>query len=174
LFLGEAQLGSADLTAAGATLQAVHAAALKQYGPSNVLTQHAALGLARVDLAKGHAAAARAQLLKVVAALRQLGPQAEADLTDALVALGETDLALGQPQEARTLLAEAVLLRGKNSPQSWDLAEARERLGEALAAVRDGGARVLLQQAAGTLETQLGANHPQTLRARRALQAMGT
>ena len=174
LFLGEAQLGAADPTAARATLQAVHAAALKQYGPSSVLTQQAVLALARVDLANGHADAARAQLLPVVAALRQLGPQGEADLTDALVALGETDLARGQPQEARTLLAEAVVLRGKNSPQSWDLAEARERLGEALAAVGDGGARVLLQQAAGTLEMQLGANHPQTLRARRALQARGT
>jgi uncharacterized protein involved in exopolysaccharide biosynthesis len=66
------------------------------------------------------------------------------------------------------------MLRAKNGPQSWDLAEAHERLGEALAALRDGSARALLQQAASTLETQLGANHPQTLRARRALQTLGT
>ena len=174
MFLGEAQLGAGDAAGARATLEACHGAALKQYGPSHVLTQRAALELARVDLAEGHADAAQARLLQTVAALRQLGPQAEANLSEALVALGETDLTRGEPQEARAPLAEAVMLREKNGSQSWDLAEARERLGEALAALRDGGARALLQQAASTLATQLGANHPQTLRARRALQAMGT
>jgi tetratricopeptide (TPR) repeat protein len=130
--------------------------------------------LARVDLAQGHADAARAQLLQAVAALRRLGPQAEANLSDALVTLGETELIRGRPREARAPLAEAVALREKNGPQSWDLAEAQERLGEALAALRDGGARAMLQQAASTLEAQLGARHPLTLRARRALLALGT
>ena len=174
LFLGEAQLGAGDASAARATLGAVHGAALKQYGASNVLTLHATLSLARVELAQGHADAARTQLLQTVTALRQLGPQAEANLSDALVALGETELSRGQPQQARTPLAEAVALREKNGPQSWDLAEARERLGEALAALGDGGARALLQQAASTLKTQLGADHPLTLRAQHTLQAMGT
>ncbi|HEV2268736.1 MAG TPA: protein kinase [Steroidobacteraceae bacterium] len=174
LFLGEAQLGTGDPAAARATLQAVQDAARKQYGPSHVLTQRAALALARVDLAQGHADAARTHLLQVVAALRQLGPQAEANLSEALVALGETELSRGQPQEARAPLAEAVVLREKNGSQAWDLAEARERLGEALAGVGDGGARPLLQQAEGALEAQLGPNHPLTLRARLALQAIGT
>ena len=174
LFLGEAQLGSGDASAARATLGAVYGAAFKQYGTSNVLTQSAALALARVELAQGHADAARAQLQQTVSALRQLGPPAEASLSEALVALGEAEMTRGQPQQARAPLAEAVALREKNGSQSWDLAEARERLGEALAALRDSGARSLLQQAASTLATQLGANHPLTLRARRALQAMGT
>ena len=174
LFLGEAQLGVGNAGGARTTLEAGHSAALKQYGPSHLLTQRAALALARVELAQGHADAARAQLLQVVAALRQIGPQAEANLSEALVALGETELTRGQPQEARAPLTEAVLLRAKNGPQSWDLAEARERLGEALAASGDGGAGALLRRAASTLETQLGPNHPQTLRARRALQAIGT
>jgi non-specific serine/threonine protein kinase/serine/threonine-protein kinase len=174
LFLGEAQLGAGDAADARTTLEAGRSAALQQYGPSHVLTQRTALALARVDLAQGHADVARAQLLQVVAALRQLGPQAEANLSEALVALGETELSRGQPQEARAPLTEAVLLRAKNGSQSWGLAEARERLGEALAASGDGGARPLLRQAAAALETQLGPNHPQTLRARRALQAMGT
>jgi Flp pilus assembly protein TadD len=113
-------------------------------------------------------------LQQVVAALRGLGPPAEANLGEALVALGEAELTRGQPQEARAPLTEAVLLRQKNGSRSWDLAEARERLGEALAASGDGGARPLLLQAATVLETQLGPNHPQTRRARRALQAMGT
>ncbi|MGH8201101.1 MAG: protein kinase domain-containing protein [Steroidobacteraceae bacterium] len=174
LFLGEAQLDAGDLAGARITLEADRSAALKQFGPSHVLTQRAALALARVDLAQGHADAARAQLQQVVAALRGLGPSAEANLGEALVALGEAELTRGQPQAARAPLTEAVLLREKNGSRSWDLAEARERLGEALAASGDGGARPLLLQAATVLETQLGPNHPQTLRARRALQAMGT
>ena len=174
LFLGEAELEAGDTGGARSTLDDCHSAALKQYGPAQVLTQRAALALARVDLAQGQADAARAQLLQVVAGLRQLGPQAEPTLSEALVALGEADLARAQPREARAALAEAVLLREKGDLQRWDLAEARERLGEALAASGDGGARPLLQQAASTLATQLGPNHPQTLRARRALEAMGT
>jgi eukaryotic-like serine/threonine-protein kinase len=175
LFLGEAQLGAGDAAAARATLEAVHGAALKQYGSSHMLTQRAALALARVDTVQNHADAALAQLLQVVAALRRLGPPAAANLSEALVALGETDLTRGQAQEARAPLAEAVLLREKDGLQSWDLAEARERLGEALAASGEGGrARPLLRQAASTLETQLGPNHPQTRRARHALQAIGT
>ena len=174
LFLGEAQLEASDQRDARVTLEAVHTAALGQYGPSHVLTQRAALALARVDLAEGHADTAQAQLRQVVAALRALGPPAEANLAEALLALGETELTQDQPQAARAPLAEAVALRTKDGPQSWDLAEARERLGEALAALRDGGSRAVLRQAASTLETQLGANHPETLRARRALQAAGT
>jgi hypothetical protein len=174
LFLGEAQLAAGDATGARATLAAVYGVALKRYGVSQVLTQRTQVALARVDLARGNADAARARLLQAIPALRQLGPQAEADLSEALLALGETELNRGDPLEARAPLAEAVALRAKNGSQSWDLAEARERLGEALAALRDGSARALLQQAASTLEAQLGANHPQTLRARRALQAVGT
>ena len=174
LFLGEAQLEAGKAADARATLEAVHTAALGHYGPSHVLTQRAALALTRVDLAEGHTDVARAQLLQVVAALRRLGPQAEANLAEALVALGETELSQRQPQEARAPLAEAVALRAKDGSQSWDLAEARERLGEALAATRDGGARSMLEQAANAIEMQLGANHPETLRARRALQALGT
>ena len=174
LFLGEAQLSMGDTSGARATLEAVRGAAWRQYGAAHVLTLRAALALARVDLAQGHADAARAELLRTVAALRQLGPPAEANLSEALVALGETELTRGRPSEARAPLAEAVRLREKNGPQAWDLAEARERLGEALAALGDGEARTMLQQAASTLEAQLGANHPLTLRARRALQALGT
>ena len=174
LYLGEAQLAAGDAATSRATLETAYDIARRQYGRSHVLTQRAELSLARVELAQGHADAARAGLLQTVAALRQLGPQAEANLSEALVALGETELARGDPREARVPLAEAVALRAKNGSQSWDLAEARERLGEALAASGDRGARALLRQAANTLESQLGANHPQTLRAQRALQAMGT
>ncbi|MGH8326218.1 MAG: protein kinase domain-containing protein, partial [Steroidobacteraceae bacterium] len=47
LFLGEAQLGMGDTSAARATIGAVYSAASKQYGASHVLSQRAALALAR-------------------------------------------------------------------------------------------------------------------------------
>ena len=173
LFLGEAQLEAGELSAAGETLAAYHAAALEQYGPMNALTQRAALALARLDLAAGRAQAAGARLLEVVATLRRLGPPAEANLAEALVALGEVDLAQGRPREARAPLAEAVALREQEGPLSWDLAQARERLGEALAGTGDSGARALLQQAISALNAQLGAEHRETRRARRALLGIG-
>ena len=173
LFLGEAQLEAGELSAAEGTLAADHAAALEQYGPMNALTQRAALALARLDLTAGRAQAAGALLPEVAATLRRLGPQAEANLAEALVTLGEVDLAQGRPQDARAPLAEAVALREPEGPLSWNLAQARERLGEALAATGDSGARVLLQQAVTAMTIQLGAEHPQTRRARRALAGLG-
>jgi len=68
------------------------------------------------------------------------------------------------------LLTEAVALRERLLwGQSWELAIARERLGEALAATGDARARPLIERAAATLNTQLGTHHPETLRANRAL-----
>jgi hypothetical protein len=51
----------------------------------------------------------------------------------------------------------------------WELAQARERLGEALLRAGDPAAADLLKKAAHDLESQLGADHPQTLRAKEAL-----
>ena len=50
--------------------------------------------------------------------------------------------------------------------ESWELAEARARLGEALKASGGADAAALLSQAAATLESQLGAAHPQVRRVR--------
>jgi hypothetical protein len=49
------------------------------------------------------------------------------------------------------------------------LAEARERLGENLLKAGSAEAHDLLAKAAHDLESQLGADHPQTLRAKAAL-----
>jgi non-specific serine/threonine protein kinase/serine/threonine-protein kinase len=169
LFLAETQLDAGDLAAAQSGLEAEHAAVLKQYGAANPLTLRVELGLAQLAAAQRKPAQAQATLTAVAAALRKLGPQAQQNLSQALVALGEADLALGQAQAALSPLREAVALREGTWDQSFDLAEARERLGEALAANGDAQARALLQQAATTLASQLGAAHPQTLRAEQAL-----
>jgi hypothetical protein len=72
--------------------------------------------------------------------------------------------------EALPLLEEAVQIREQTMwAQSWELAEARARLGEALLAAGKPEGKRVIEQAAATLEQQLGAEHPQTLRARRAM-----
>ena len=173
LFLGEVQLQDGNLDTARATLEAEHAVVLAQYGAAHPLTLVTELALAKLAAAERKPEQAQTELTKVTAGLRKLGPQAEANLAQALVALGEVDLTLGQAQAALAPLHEAVTLREKSWSQSWELAEARERWGEALAASGDGQARSVLKDATTTLETQLGADHPQTLRAARALAKLG-
>jgi eukaryotic-like serine/threonine-protein kinase len=174
LFLGEAQLASGDARTAAATLSAAHEAALKQYGPAHVLTLRIQLGLAQTAAATG--ADARAELQSAVAGLRHLGPSAETSLAQALVALGEVQMKRGQLAEAQATFQEAVALREKSPQNRWESAEARERLGEALATgtgERSGEAGGVLEGAARDLETELGAAHPQTVRAKNALARLG-
>ena len=65
---------------------------------------------------------------------------------------------------------EAVRLRGRLGENHWELAQARERLGEALLGSGDvAAARPLLAQAVTTFARELGADHVETVRARRAL-----
>jgi hypothetical protein len=51
----------------------------------------------------------------------------------------------------------------------WELALARERLGETLAQNGNAAAPEFLKKAAHDLESQLGADHPETVRARAAV-----
>jgi len=86
---------------------------------------------------------------------------------------GDTLLALGRPREALAPLREAVALRQSFLWEgSWELAEGRARLGEALAALGDPDGRRLLETAATALQAELGATHPQTLRVVRSLRAL--
>jgi hypothetical protein len=169
LFLGEAQFAHGDNAGAGATLLAAHDSALTQYGPSHPLTLRTQLALDQVKAAGGFYADANTQLLEVIAALRKLGPQAEPTLAQALETLGDVQLHENRAQDAIPTLRESVALREKSRYQNWELAEAQERLGEALAASGSDAAPGLLKQAAQELESQLGAAHPQTLRAKAAL-----
>lgn len=75
----------------------------------------------------------------------------------------------GEIQQADVSLREAVALREKSPDDLWELAQARERLGETLFKSGSDAAPALLKKAARDLESELGADHPQTLRARSAL-----
>jgi hypothetical protein len=70
---------------------------------------------------------------------------------------------------ATAALKEVVVIREKSPDDIWELAQARERLGEALAESKDAQAPALLKGAAHDLESQLGADHPETLRAKAAV-----
>ncbi|MEO7116534.1 MAG: protein kinase [Caldimonas sp.] len=173
VFLGEAQFAAGDTGAARTTLEPALADALARYGPSHALTLRAGIALATVETAEGNAGAARARLGPIVEALRRNGAQAHSTLASALVALGDASAALHDPASAVVELREAVLLRAAGWADNWELAVARERLAEALAAGSAAAAtteaRSVIRVAATVLQDQLGPHHPETLRARRAL-----
>jgi hypothetical protein len=167
-FLGEALLGAADPQAAS-TLAAVRQSTLTHYGAAHPLTLRAEIATAQLAASQGNNQAAQQQYAEAVLGLRKLGVQSAANLAMALEGLGSADAALGRNGEAVSLLREAVLIREKAPDDIWELAQARERLGEALAASGSNEAPAVLKNASSDLESQLGANHPQTLRAKAAL-----
>ncbi len=174
ILLGEAQLALGDRVAAQATLTADEKAAIAQYGANNQWSLRTQLALARLGMAEGHASEAQSQLSAILPALRRNGLQMAGELEEALRTLGEVFVAEGRTREAIPLLREAVAVGEGSRDSSWELAIARERLGEALAANTDAAAHDLLQAAFSTLEEQLGAAHPETVRAQRALWAHPT
>jgi len=169
LFLGEAQLAIGDQQKAGVTLTAAYGAALAQYGAAHPLTLRSQLALAQLAAAAGNDEIAQIQLRKTIDGLRKLGARGESTLAQALESLGDAEAHLGQLDEAGAEFKEAVAIREKSPDDLWELAEARERLGETLLKAGNPAARGLLKKAAQDLESQLGADHPQTLRAKAAL-----
>jgi non-specific serine/threonine protein kinase/serine/threonine-protein kinase len=169
LFLGEAQLAAGDPAKSGVTLDAAHDAALGQYGAAHSLTLRTLLAQAQWMAASGDPEKAQSTLQAAIAGLRKLGVQGEPSLALALESLGEAQSHLGQIDAAGATLAEAVAIREKCPEDLWELAEARERLGETLLKAKNPAAAELLKTAAHDLESQLGADHPQTLRAKAAL-----
>jgi eukaryotic-like serine/threonine-protein kinase len=172
LFLGEAQLASGDLPAARATLSADYAAAKAQYGAESPFTLRAELVVARLMLAQGQHAQAQAQLLAIIPTLRRNGIQTVAELAQALQSVGEVLVIERRFREAVVPLREAVTLHERSGDSTWELAVARERLGEALAADGDVDAHEQLERALAGLEEQLGSAHMETVRAKRALAAV--
>jgi hypothetical protein len=169
LFLGEIQLAMGDRPEANETLNAVRVAGQTQFGAADPLTLRTQIALAQLAAADGHLERARAQLSSVIAALRALGVPCETHLAQALESLGDVEFRNGQTPQATAALQEAVALREKISGDTWELAEARERLGETLAKSGSDAAAGLLEKALRELELQLGADHPETLRAKAAL-----
>ena len=148
------------------------ALANERFGPTGVLTLRVKLSLARLELEGGRAQPAQEQFEALVEPLRKAGKQGQPLVALALVGNGEALLAQGKAAQAVAPLQEAVELRLKLlSPQSWELALARARLGEALKRSQGNGAIELLTQASSDLAAQLGKDHSQAQRARRALAA---
>jgi eukaryotic-like serine/threonine-protein kinase len=168
IFLGEALLGAGNQQAAS-TLTEAHQTALAHYGPAHPLTLRSDIGSAYLAVSRGDNQAAQQQFAEAAAGLRKLGAQSAATLAMALEGLGTVDSALGRNTESVTVLREAVAIREKAPDDVWELAQASERLGEALAKSGSGEAPAILKKAAVELEAQLGAEHPQTLRAKAAL-----
>jgi eukaryotic-like serine/threonine-protein kinase len=169
VFLGEALLANGAHAEAVSTLTQVHESALAHYGAANPLTLRTEIAVAQLAASDGNYQVAQPQLTEAVAGLRKVGAQGAATLAMALEALGTVESAQGQTADALAVLQEAVAIREKTPDDIWELAQARERLGEALTKSGSTSAPAMLKKAALDLELQLGANHPQTLRAKAAL-----
>jgi predicted Ser/Thr protein kinase len=169
VFLGEAQLAIGDQQQAAVSLNTAHDSALAQYGATHPLTLRTQLALAERAAGAGDFESAETLLQPTVEGLRKLGPQGEPNLAQALEVLGDAALHLGQNQLAGATLREAVTIREKSPDDLWELALARERLGETLAQDGSAAAPEILKKAAHDLESQLGADHPETLRAKAAV-----
>jgi predicted Ser/Thr protein kinase len=167
-FLGEALLGAGNQQAAS-TLAEAHQAALAHYGTAHPLTLRTEIAMAQLAASQGNNQAAQQQFAEAAAGLRKLGAQSAQSLAMALEGLGSVDSALGRNTESETVLREAVAIREKAPDDIWELAQASERLGEALAKSGSAEAPALLRKASLDLESQLGADHPQTLRAKAAV-----
>jgi tetratricopeptide (TPR) repeat protein len=172
LFLSDAQFSTADAQGARATLVADRDAALAQYGPKHPAALRAQMALAHLTYRQGDSAGGRAQLVATIAQVRDLGARAHSTLAQALQYLGEIDLSVGKPVEAAESLREAVAILGRFAASGWNIAVARERLGEALSAGGQPGAAEALNQAVRVLSAELGEEHMETVRAKSALRAL--
>jgi non-specific serine/threonine protein kinase/serine/threonine-protein kinase len=172
IFLGEAQL-AANQPEAASTLKQAYQAASAHYGAASPLTLRAEIAAALLAASGGGNALAEHELAEASAGLRKLGAQSAATLAMALENLGTAESAQGRQREAEAVLREAVSIRERTPDDIWELAQAQERLGEVLAKSGSAEAAPLLKKASRDLEAQLGADHPQTLRAKAALEHIG-
>lgn len=170
LFLTDALTLSGDLPRARELAARNLELAIEHVGPSGLLTLRVRMSQARIELEAGHADAAQAQFAELLDPLRRAGRPGLPLAAQALIGSGEALLAQSWAADAVAPLREAVELRQRLLwDQSWELAQAHVRLGEAFKRSKATGATELLDQGAATLATQLGNDHPQVLRARRVL-----
>jgi tetratricopeptide (TPR) repeat protein len=172
LYLGEAESAMGNRVAANITLNDVRVAALAQYGAAHPLALRTQIALAQLAATDGNYERAVSQLESAIAGLRKCGAFNEANLAQGLEILGDVELSTGRVQQANAALREAVRIRERTSGDTWELAKARERLGETQAQGGVEGAADLLKKAAQELELQLGTAHPETLRAKAALASI--
>ena len=172
LLLSDAQYATADAKGARASVVAARDAALAQYGPKHLVTLRAQVWLANLTYLQGDSAGGRAQLVTTIGELRDLGARAESSLAQALQYLGEIDSSARKSVEAAESLREAVSILDGFAASGWNIAVARERLGEALSAAGQPGAVEELTQAVRILSAELGDEHTETARAKAALRAL--
>lgn len=169
-FLAEAHAAAGRREQAAQLADEALVLARKQFGDDHFFAQRTRLAKARITVNQQPFEKANAELANVIAKLRAGGPAAQLALGQALVAHGELMLQNGRGADAAPLLEEAVKLREQIMwEQSWELAEARARLGEAHIANGKAEGKQLIERSLATLESQLGPDHPQTARARRAV-----
>lgn len=169
-YLAEAHSAAGHEQRAADIVNETLAMARKQFGPEHLYAQ-------RVQLAKNSLLANRqpaeqtlAELADLANSFRAQGPAAQLPLAKALVVQGDLLLKQRRASDAVPLLEEAVRLREQTMwSDSWELAEARARLGEAQLASGKPQGRELIERSAKTLSEQLGTDHPQTQRARLAI-----
>jgi eukaryotic-like serine/threonine-protein kinase len=141
-----------------------------RYGDAHPLTLLTRMDETRFNFLDGHPQEAKEEVQEVVRGYKKLAAQGQLGLAQALVLQGEILLAGPHSEEAIAPLTEAAQLRERLLwDQSWELAEARARLGEAHMIQGDARGRPLLEGAAAVLDSQLGSTHPETLRATRLL-----
>ncbi len=174
LFLTEALTVSGNLARARELAAQNLALSTERFGAKGVLTLRVRLSQARIELETGRADVAQGQYAALVEPLRQAGRPGQPLAAHALFGQGEALLALRRPAEAVVPLREAVVLREQLLwAQSWELALARARLGEALKRSGAAGADALLTRSAADLIEQLGRDHAQVQRVRRVIASAG-
>jgi non-specific serine/threonine protein kinase/serine/threonine-protein kinase len=173
IYLTEAQIAVGKLADARATLSAVQRAAAAHFKVPHPFGWRLQTLSARLEAASRHPQEARIAVTSAVDGLRPLGVAGAPYLADALELRGDIELGAGQAAAALADYRDEVSVREGLKFESWELFQARERLGEAMAASGNPGqARALLVAAEMGLSAALGADHPQAARARAALQRL--
>jgi tetratricopeptide (TPR) repeat protein len=170
VYLAEAHHAAGDEQRAADLITETLAMARKQFGPDHLYANRVQLSKSKLLASAQSPEQTLAELMEVTAKLRTQGPAAQPPLALALVTQGDLLLKHQRAADALPLLEEAVRIREQTMwSESWELAEARARLGEAQLAVGKPEGKRLIEQAASTLQQRLGPDHPQTLRARQAI-----
>ena len=166
-FLGEALLASGARDEAAGTLAQAHDAALAHYGPAHPLTLRTEIAVAQIAAGEGKNETAQQQFTESDGRPAQTGERKAPPTwrwhSKAWVRSNPRRGATRTPRPR----CEAVALRETVPDDIWELAQARE-IGGGPGEERQSRCR-RAAQASADLESQLGANHPQTLRAKAAL-----
>ena len=164
LFRIDALIASGKLAEARTAIDAVHASMKDAFGPKSALGLRARIAELRWSAASQSYGDVALDSAAVIAGLRELGVSARPQLAQALmlegVALMRAPDASRAPQAP---LEEALRLRSELLWQgSWELAESRLRLAEAIRARDRARSDTLISAALPSLEQELGSTHPLT------------